>query len=110
MTDLKLPPFFIGQQVRALKAIPAAGIKVGDVRKVRDIKYYCCGTIVLDVGVTREDNTYQCSNCGQEVHLKRANKDSWYLSTKVFEGVEDEFQPTTYKEILTKEKIKVCYS
>jgi len=106
---LKLPQFFVGLQVIALESLPEVGVKKGDKYPVKGVKDYCCGTVVLDIGIKSRTSKSKCSICGTIVD-KSGDPNAWYLNSKYFAPAETEFIPVTFNKILELEKLEVSSS
>ena len=94
------PPFFVGQEVVAIRNVPIGGIKKGDEYIVRAITY-CC-TWKIDIGLVHPSNC----NCKCGICLKDLQSSLWWASAKIF-APKDQFEAITFTKVMEQELTSV---
>lgn len=74
MNDFLIPPFYVGQEVVAIKDHSQGAFKKGDEFKVSSIEIGCCAWVVT-VGILSVKPGQICMVCG---HVRPARKESMF--------------------------------
>lgn len=104
MSEINLPPLFVGQTVVAIKDGKDSNnlvvYKVGQKFIVNGLMHHPCDGWLVDVGiVVRSGNGTKCKEC-----LLKLNSDFiWWCYSKHFAPIEENFQSISLEKVMEKE-------
>jgi hypothetical protein len=110
MSEINLPPFYVGQKVVAVK--DTISLKKGKEYVILDIKAaYCkCGWHV-DIGLPLRypnSKTFKCGKCNAEGVLPPDAFGKEWINYHLFAPVQENFQSISFEKVIEKETPLIC--
>lgn len=100
MSEIDLPPFYVGQKVVRIVESNRPDMKKGSKYTIADIRY-CCRKWGWRIALVEVDNTRKgVCECGR--------RDTPNFAAKNFAPVEENFETISFKEVIRKETPLTC--
>lgn len=90
----------INQYIVCIKTPKSGVVKEGLVYTIKGLKYFCCNTVTIDVGLYGGFAIEACRKCGD---VKKATDDKYWLSESLFKPLDELSDISELLEVLNKE-------
>ena len=96
----QIPPFYVGQEVEAIRNHSQGCFKKGDRFIVSGYRYACC-TMVITIGIKKSRPLNQCV-CGAISH---SVSDEWEFAYYNFRALNPQFEAISFTKVLETELV-----